>query len=214
MIWILNLHVLIHESYCVGGLQEGSACVSFCRKALYSCISCYTYEGLCRNPPCFQPKSQLVKQGSELKVPLKSSHSVQVEEFLHFYVNQILKDYNSHYSFPLSPCGWAKGSSALQVPIGVSFRVPSHSLLFKSLQKVQQSLVGCLTQLWILQNNGFFLSSSVRGLDIRYYLTIPSPVHLFKTWFSSSAIHGITRGSSATFPFSFFLFSPTKVVVA
>ena len=45
-------------------------------------------------------------------------------------------------------------------------------------------------------------------------LTTPSPIHLSRTWLSSSAVHGITGGSSNTFPSGLFLFSPTDAVIA
>ena len=45
-------------------------------------------------------------------------------------------------------------------------------------------------------------------------LIIPSPIYLSKTWFNFSAVHGITGGSSVTFPSDLFLFSPTEAVMA
>ena len=45
-------------------------------------------------------------------------------------------------------------------------------------------------------------------------LTTPSPIHLSRTWLNSSAVHGITGGSSNTFPSGLFLFSPADAVIA
>ena len=75
-------------------------------------------------------------------------------------------------------------------------------------------LGGMLHIIMDLANKGFFLSSSVGGLDTVNGLTTPSLIHLSKTWYNSSTIHGITGGSSNTFPSSLFLFSPTNAVMA
>ena len=45
-------------------------------------------------------------------------------------------------------------------------------------------------------------------------LTIPSPIHLSKTWFNSFAVHGITGASPTISPSGLFLFTLTDVVMA
>ena len=51
MVWVLNFHILVYESYCIGSLQESSTCMRLCRKALYSRICGYAHEGFHCDPP-------------------------------------------------------------------------------------------------------------------------------------------------------------------